>query len=381
VGESVSEGEPQPTAEELAAYIDSRVDMGRVRDELLRLRHQQLARQKFNEMESAQQAALHGSAFIEMDLGGDPPPLTPLSIWVRDDKVGLASAEHHAHLLIGTRSSGKSWLIQYLLLEQARLGRRVAYLDWEMNGPDVQQRLVALGGKPELNKQFKYAPMSGRPIGSQMNELLAWEPDIVLIDSVVRAMGAEDDAPQDHDNSSSFFVSWISKIERLRAHASLFLIDHTGHANPGRARGASAKMDQVDFAYTLDVTIPWSRTTAGSAIMMCRKSRAGELAQDEPCCEVRVTPSRGGEEVDIKLLSPSPGAALIMAGREETAADAECRAKIMALMADGEVRSRTDIRKRKLGGSDRVVTQVNRLIAEGVLEDTGSGFRIAPAHD
>jgi hypothetical protein len=376
VGESDGEGETQPTAEELAAFIDSRVDMLRVRDEIVRLRHQQLARQKFDEMESAHQAALHGSRHIPIDLEGELPELTPLDVLVKDDGDGIASSQQHVHLIAGKNGTGKSFLVQYLLIEQARRGRRVAYLDWEMNARDVTRRLQTMGAKRELNDCFSYFNMSGVPLGSQLDEVLLWKPDIVIVDSVSKAMGAEDDAPEGYENSPSFFLSWISRAERVRAHASLFLIDHVGHANQHRPRGASSKMDQVDFAYSVAVAKPWSREEAGSALITARKSRAGELKQDDPVAEMRITPSHHGASVDVYLTVPSASAALTVAARTETAADAGVRSEIMALMADGECRSKKVLKSEVKGGNDRIGEQVDRLVAEGVLEDLGTkGFR------
>lgn len=383
VGERAAEGEagaPQPTAEEIAAWVNEQMDPARIRSHLVGMSERREAQRKLDEIETAQQAALHGSARVAIDFGSAPPPLTPLSMLVRDDDGGgLASAERHAHLLVGSRSSGKSWLAQYLTLEQARRGRRVAYLDWEMNQVDVVRRLQAMGADPSINELFAYYPMSGRPVGSQLGELVEWAPDLVIVDSVVRSMGAEEDAPEGYENSSSYFVRWISRLERLRASASLFMIDHTGHMNPGRPRGSSAKMDQVDFAYSVEVVSKWSQSTAGSAVVTCRKSRAGELPQDVACAEMRVIPSRGGAAVDVQLLTPSATAALMVAAHEETSADAECRAKILALMSDGKPRSRTDLRKLKLAGSDRVVRAVSRLVEEEILADTPDGLRLAPS--
>lgn len=377
VGETDAEGEDdtlQPTPEELMEYLTSRVEGTRVRDEVVRELTRQEARRTLGMIESARMADIHGDRYIPIDLGGDPPPLTPLDCWVRDDGVGIASSRQHAHLVIGTKASGKSWLMQYLLIEQALAGGRVAYLDWEMNAPDVMARLKALGGKPEINDSFRYFAMSGCPVGSQVDRIYEWEPTVVIVDSVVRAMGAEEDRPENYENSNPFFIEWISRIERLRAHASLFLIDHTGHAAPHRARGASAKLDQMDFGYTVEVTVPWSRSTPGSALIVARKSRAGELAQDEPCAEARVVPSAGGTSVDIQLLSPSPMSRLIAAGVAETTADADARRAIIKLMSDGAVRTLRQIRESVSGSNVRVKEQVDRLVAEGWLEPTGKGF-------
>jgi hypothetical protein len=135
--------------------------------------------------------------------------------------------------------------------------RRVMYLDFEMNKRDVRTRLDKLGFGPDevlANTDYFLRPRLPGKLNTAtgavwMKAMLEVCPaDLVVIDTAARVVeGAENDAPTWHA-----FHEHAQAVVRA-AEVALLLIDHEGHEG-GRARGTSAKADNVDVIWSLGKT-------------------------------------------------------------------------------------------------------------------------------
>ena len=75
-------------------------------------------------------------------------------------------------------------------------------------------------------------------------------PRLIVIDTFARNMGDGD------ENSNADVGVFISHIDKMRAEigCAILLVHHSGHAATDRARGASALLAAVDFAFRLEKT-------------------------------------------------------------------------------------------------------------------------------
>jgi hypothetical protein len=105
-------------------------------------------------------------------------------------------------------------------------------------------------------------------------------------DSTIADMGGE--------NSNQGFIDWLREelLPLVERDASIVLIDHTGHAEKDRTRGASAKRQQVDVEYQIELEVPFSTASAGSSKIVCRKERTGFFTSGETIGHLKVDPGR-----------------------------------------------------------------------------------------
>lgn len=90
-------------------------------------------------------------------------------------------------------------------------------------------------------------------------------PSLVVVDTVARNFGAGD------ENSASDMGKFIEHMDSLRRkyHCTVVLIHHTGHANPGRARGSSS------FKAALDCELTFERK-GDLVVISCSKNKDAE---------------------------------------------------------------------------------------------------------
>lgn len=206
-----------------------------------------------------------------------PPPLARLdemridwaTFWAKDrtDAEWLVEpviAAGRNHALVAPGKTGKSLMVLAAVtpatLGEASLDRpagdplRVLYLDYEMTEADVQERLVDMGHGPEFTPEsFAYLlhpsiPPLDTPLGGNEVAHLADEhgAELVVIDTYSRAVeGGEND----NDTTRNLYRCTLAPL-KARGIATLRL-DHTGHADTTRARGNSAKGDDIDLGWLL----------------------------------------------------------------------------------------------------------------------------------
>lgn len=215
----------------------------------------------------------------------------PGSFLRRTDGEGLIYDRGCVHL-IGDKSTGKSWLCAKLAVERLLANEVVVWLDYETDEQQAAERLVQAGAPIEkIISGMKYFSMKGESIAAAVTAIGQMEPipTVMVVDSVDASMasfGSED------ENSSSGYHAWRAAIAPLTEMMVTVLIEHTGHDNSHRARGASAKGQQADQEFSAKVIKPFSKAASGLVEWTCRKNRrGGTFTTDDVAGYLKIDPA------------------------------------------------------------------------------------------
>lgn len=216
---------------------------------------------------------------------------------MKPDGAGLLYSGGLIHVFFGEASAGKSWLAMLLIREALLRGDRVVWIDYEMGWSMVVPKLKALGiGKSQAaGLLYVDAKKEGVPLRNFSDSVRAHAADWVVVDSVSRALGADDKvAAEGGENSNQAFIDWLREelLPVVEDNASIVLVDHTGHGDKDRMRGASAKRQQIDVEYQVENVIPFSAHSKGHSEIICRKCRPGYYTNGETVGALHVDPDK-----------------------------------------------------------------------------------------
>lgn len=230
---------------------------------------------------------------------GEGEPLNWQQVWDNEyppagwvpEMEGLA-INGRATNLYGPAGTGKSELVLHRAARAAREGVKILWLDREMTEPDVKERLMDMHYSPEELKSLIYIlypdlPLLDKPEGGEALVALAnqYEAELVVIDSLSKFVRDEEG-----ETHTMFYLHTILPM-RMAGHAFL-MIDHTGKDITRKARGASQKVDNVDY-YT-EIT----RVNGVGARLTTKKQRHSFVQPD-------YTYRRTVDPVHYKLGSPA----------------------------------------------------------------------------
>jgi hypothetical protein len=183
------------------------------------------------------------------------------------------------HMIYGPSSSGKTWILLYLIVRLLEADRRVVYFDSENGKRIIAERLSELGVDPAKLENLYYFPFPSLHADEKGREryvdlLGEVEPDLVAFDATVNFLascGLE-------ENSNDDFVKWSTHYTRpaRERNIAVLLLDHTPHEG-GHARGASRKRDEVDVMWAAKCPVPFDRETTETVILRREKDREGWL--------------------------------------------------------------------------------------------------------
>jgi len=183
------------------------------------------------------------------------------------------------HMIYGPSSSGKTWILLYLIVRLLEADRRVVYFDSENGKRIIAERLSDLGVDPAKLENLYYFPFPSLHADEKGREryvdlLGEVEPDLVAFDATVNFLascGLE-------ENSNDDFVKWSTHYTRpaRERNIAVLLLDHTPHEG-GHARGASRKRDEVDVMWAAKCPVPFDRETTETVILRREKDREGWL--------------------------------------------------------------------------------------------------------
>lgn len=212
------------------------------------------------------------------------------AFWSQDHTVAewLAEpliAEHRAHAIFAPGGTGKSLLALWLsaaistgtpIFGHATRPRSVLYLDYEMTGDDLSERLLSMGYGPEHDLSLlRYALLPSLPSldvseGGRLVQRLARlvEAELVVIDTFGRAVGGDEN---DADTVRAFYrhTGFLLKQDGV----AFVRIDHAGKDLEKGQRGSSAKNDDVDIVWQM------TRRGADQFLLKTRKARMGWVPQ------------------------------------------------------------------------------------------------------
>ncbi len=314
-------------------------------------------------------------------IDGDSAPL-PSILW-RADGAGLLYRET-INTLSGEPGCGKTWLALEAVAELLNAGEPVIVIDYEDGPRTTRDRLLSIGVGADDMAQLCYLQAAG-PIGKAGVAWLVEEAAstaLVVIDSVPEALGAAGLS----EDSAGDVAAWTAALPRrlARAGAGVLLIDHVAKAEKDRGRwprGSGHKLAAVDgVAYSINVEVPFSRSSSGWAELIIAKDRRGWIGPARSTAAVVRFDVSDGSLVAVRC-EASDGAAPAAKPRRLTAEDVA-----LALRADGGEWSSLRTASESLGCSPLQTGQALRRAKDaGLVEEAagaGSARRfVLPGHD
>jgi len=314
-------------------------------------------------------------------IDGDSAPL-PSILW-RADGAGLLYREA-LNLLSGEPGCGKSWLALAAVAERLSAGERVIVIDYEDGPRTTRDRLLAIGVVADDMAQLCYLQAVG-PIGTAGIAWLVEEAattSLVVIDSVPEALGAAGLS----EDSAGDVAGWIAALPRrlARAGAGVLLIDHVVKAEKDRGRwprGSGHKLAAVDgAAYSINVEVPFSRSSSGWAELIVAKDRRGWIGPARSTAAVVRSEVAEGSLVAVRCETSDGSAPAAKPGRL-SAEDV-----VLALQVDGGEWSSFQMASESLGCSPLQTGQaLHRAKDAGLVEEvagTGGARRfVLASHD
>ena len=161
--------------------------------------------------------------------------------------------------------------------------KKIMYVDREMTPVDVENRAESMGyNTPELRAltdeylyyaQFPSFGFLDQPVGSERFLMAVddWKPELIIFDTLSRMVCGQ-------ENESSTIIDFMNYTgqELKRRGIAYIRIDHMGKGTQGvSARGSSAKDDDVDTTFKLEV----SEVNPSIITLNRGKNRGGDVAE------------------------------------------------------------------------------------------------------
>jgi hypothetical protein len=248
-----------------------------------------------------------GRVDVAAAMEGDLEQPTPTQLR-RSDGVGLLYPGG-SHAIHGEPEAGKTFLALEAARQEVNAGRSVIMLDYESSGVVAAGRLLALNVDADrVREHFIYLQwphLDGLGLAQLASLGAKYSPSLVVVDSMAKALAAqgldEDRAPD--------VLGWFTTVGRVLNGSTLLLLDHVTKANDQRgrwARGSSAKLGEVDAAFTMRVDHPWSRQQPGRARLVVSKDRHGAIGPSgSTVAVIHFEPVAQGEIMEIRIDPPA----------------------------------------------------------------------------
>lgn len=280
----------------------------------------------------------------------------------------------------GDSNAGKTWTALVCCAQQIEVGEVVVYIDLEDDAAGVVSRLLDMGADPDhVLARFVYVGPSERLDGiarGLLAELLAERrPSLVVVDSTGEGLALDGANP----NADEEVARWFRTVPRFIADQgpAVLVLDHAAKADDGGLWpiGSHRKRAAIDGAqYVQRVVRPFSRDTAGAAILTCAKDRGGNYRAGQKVAELRVTPDPDGVHVELVAAQDNhkgDGGTFRPTGYMERVS--------RALEQAPEALTYNGIRERTEGKKEHIRAATDALIAEGYVTTT-SGARGSTLH-
>jgi hypothetical protein len=219
---------------------------------------------------------------IDLRQLGDRPNVT----------VGLSGLGYpgRRHRWQGPPESAKTTVAYIVLLEEARQGRPVLVVDFEMGPHDARDRFRDLGATDSDLERVLFVEPETPASENTLDELVQeWQPTVVLFDSSAGAFdlhGLDDNKRADTERLARLLVDPL----RDRDVASIVL-DHVVKAQEQRGKwaiGSERKLGGVDVALSFDAKVPLSRGHTGLVRITVAKDRLGHLRRRPHLAELEL---------------------------------------------------------------------------------------------
>jgi hypothetical protein len=189
------------------------------------------------------------------------------------------------HILFGKKESGKTWLILAAIVAPLLLaGECVVYIDKEMSRAAIAERLLVLGVSPEqVEAGLVYLELphltgddaTRKQWAAMLNEL---RPAVVLADASAGVL-ADADLNENQTSDVLKWDAWYFEPAR-RSGATTLMLDHTGHKDQERSRGASGKGAAAKVELHVERTHPFARDLIGAVnVTLAKNSLAAPIPE------------------------------------------------------------------------------------------------------
>ena len=184
------------------------------------------------------------------------------------------------HSIYGAASSGKSWLMLWLVSRCVARGEKVVVMDDENGTRIVAERLAELGVPTDrIDQLVYYFPDPNLPMDAEVFKVYErllddLEPALIIFDSLIGFLAGAGF----EENSNDGVANWSHRYARpaRQRNIAVVLLDHMGHEGT-RYRGASRKKDAMDVMWSLKNPGPFNRETVGELWLVREKDREGVL--------------------------------------------------------------------------------------------------------
>ena len=210
----------------------------------------------------------------------------------------------------------------------------------------VVRRASAMSAEPA---RFIVLPMGSNPSEELQQAVQRWTPEIVVIDTLYRYAGVED------ENDAAGWLPVFTRLDEItRGNAALLLLVHATKASKGgEYRGSSAIGGHVDLILSMNAP------DAGAV----RKLRAvGRIPLTD--FEVRLANDRSSFE---------------LLGQQDR--DAETVTRVRAFLAANGLTTRSRLRRNLQIGQPKVDNALKRLVDEGTIIQDAGGYRLLTASE
>jgi len=334
----------------------------------------------WREVEAGQEL-LRGSLerlnYVDLDgVAGELPP------WLVEGTIlrGLS------HRVFGQPEGGKTMWATRQAAEVLKAGGCVFWIDMEMT-PDLLKGYLLAHGVEDFSRlhYFREPPLVGDKDSreSWVLVLKAYRPDLVVADAQAGVLAAADM----NENSSSDVLQWDDMyfaVARRELDAATLMIDHTGHENQERERGASGKKAAAKIQFLIVKTAPFDKQVLGQIRVGCTKNTPSAEIPKVAFYAVGGTPLTWEETAAPSTEERVLAQEASDEEREEATAD-----KVLFVLADeADGLSGTALENAVGGNHDEVRRARNRLVDDGFLvaekrNGRGGGmlFRTSPNFD
>lgn len=322
--------------------------------------------------------------FLAIPMNEEDRPFPSIGAIAGDDRALFYAGK--ANMLIGEAGKGKSAILQHVLIQEARAGRRVLFLDREKQFEDFAWRMRDQGCSVEAAANIAYwRPRV--PLHTVMKTVLAfvctYAVQVVMIDTLNRDLalctfGCQQLKDNDNDHCRWWHDHTVEPL--LAVGMTVISVDHLKKpdeiggrpvASKGRSpKGGVAKLEvTTGTMVAVDTVEPFSRNRAGTAKLRVTKDNNGAWFEGESAAEFHVTPGTNGEMV-----------CELRGCRSERTGDGKFRPtglmEKVSLQLEGrsERQSVSAVKKAVTGNSEYIGVAIDRLIEDGFV-DSEPGLR------
>lgn len=200
-------------------------------------------------------ATTSGHTNLDWLLTGQMPVVDPPA-WIRRADGHATFYAGRVNGVFGDPEAAKSWLAMIGAVEALTAGQRTAYIDVDHNGPQIiTERLILLGARPEdlanPDRFQLHEPDDGPALMTTIDQLAAWTPAYVVLDSIGEMMPMLGIKSVDNDELSTALRTTATRLAKTGA--CVVTVDHlpknTEARTSGFAIGGTAKKRAIDGAY------------------------------------------------------------------------------------------------------------------------------------